>query len=641
MKGVKEIILCFLFVSVIHCNMIQVYDSSTPKSPAYHIHARKLLELCFPNKLNPVVISAELMDLMYEIQKNETIDSSIIVIDNVFSSKVMNQYYTRHPSYLITAESMDRLQDTLQEMKSSTIWNTASVIVAVGKDCVRASEILQVIWKIEALKSYYICQHELMSDESLVYIFNPYTQRAPKQWEQVETEDQPDDRWTLYRQHLKNDQRICSSVTFDKTRSLDRYSLKGYKYGSYDKVFKGKVSPEAYHEEQEIEHFIHNELFTALNVTPIIYLKNVIHGHFNQNLNLLKNGTYDMILEIVDTPDDDDSEILDIISIYVQNGFMIVTKKQNTIPALTEVTNDSFAYETLTISAIFLLIIFVIILLNSRYNFAVALIDLWLLVLGMGILTPMNRLLIRITFLSATLFVFVVGPELQSQFTSVMTIPSVDKNIETVDELYDNRYNVYYFDDRTWAEIWENKIDNKYLHWIADLKSCFEYLDENSTACIMPDYMFENIKIADLHISKESFRKNYLWLTTRKNFPLKVKIDKTAMNLIETGCINYFERNNRLERQLKTKKLIDRIEAYEQCEFLDLPNFSSFLWCLTIVILVSFSVFLVELVCGIRKYRGKRSRKLKKRIQRVRQRIATLFRQIATHNRNSNITFAQ
>ncbi|CAG5080890.1 Protein of unknown function [Cotesia congregata] len=632
MKGMKfwrEIILCFLFVSVIQCNMISIYDSSIPKSPAYHIDARKLLELCFLNEMNPVVISEELTDLMYEIQKNEAIDSSILVIDNDFSSRVMKQYYTRHPSYLITADLMDRLQDTLRKAKSSTIWNPASVIVAVGKDCVRASEILQAIWKIEALKSYYVCQHELMS-ESLVYTFNPYTQRAPKQWEQVETEDQPDNKWTLYRQHLKNDQRICSGVTFDKTRSLDGYPLKSFKYGLSDKVFEGKVSPEAFFEQEVTEHFIYNELFTTLNVTPIIYLRNINHADFEREFNLLINGTYDMKLEIIEDPSDEGFKLLDIIPIYAQGSCMIVTKKQSTIPAFTQMTNNSFAYETLSLSALFLLFIFVMILLNSRYHFAAALIDLWLLILGMGILTPMNRLLTRITFLSATLFIFVVGPELQSQFTSVMTIPSVEKNIDTLDELHNNRYNVYYFEYTTenfkHIKIWENGTRNKFLHLILDFESCTKNLQENSAACIIPDYLLENIKIGDLYISKESLFKSYYWLTTRKNFPLKSKIDKTALNFVEAGFLNYFERKNRLKRQLKMQKLIDRIEAYEQCEFLDLPDFSSFLWCLTIVVLVALTVLLIELVCRGRKYRRKQLQKLKKKKQRVRQRIAPLFR---------------
>ncbi|KAH0535843.1 uncharacterized protein LOC123267076 [Cotesia glomerata] len=603
----KDIILCFLFMSVIQCNMISIYDSSIPKSPAHHIDARKLLELCFLNEMNPVVISAELMNLMYEIQKNEIINSSILVIDNDFSSNVMKQYYTRHPSYLITADSMDRLQDTLRKMKSSTIWNPASVIVAVGKDCVRASEILQAIWKIEALKSYYDCQCGSMS-ESLVYTFNPFTQRAPKQWEQVETEDQPNDKWTLYRQHLKNDQRTCSSLTFDKTRSLDGYPLNGYKFGLTDKVFEGKVSPEAFFEEEATQHFIYNGLFTALNVTPIIYLKNVNHADFVREFNLLKNGTYDMKLEIIEDLDDEGFKLLGIIPIYTQGSFMIVTKKQSTISAFTKVTSNSFAYETLSLSTLFLFFIFVIILLNSWYHFAAALIDLWLLILGMEILTPMNRLLTRVTFLSATLFVFVVGPELQSQFTSVMTIPSVEKNIDTLDELHNNRYNVHYFDYLTenlkHVKIWENGTRNKYLHVIPDFESCSKNLHKDSAACILPDYLLKNIKIDDLHISKESLFKSDHRLTTRKNFPLKDKIDKTALNFVEAGFLNYFERKNRLKRQLKTQKRIDRIEAHEQCEFLDLTDFSSFLWCFTIVVLVALFVLLVELVCRVRKNRG-------------------------------------
>ncbi|KAH0553638.1 hypothetical protein KQX54_003031 [Cotesia glomerata] len=243
--------------TVIQCNLIKIYDSSTSSRPTVHFHARKLLELCFPNELNPVAISVDLLDVMDEMQRNEAINFSILVIDQDFSSKVIKKYFTRHPSYLITADSMKILRKTLQEIKSSTIWNVASVIVMIGEDCDRAAEILQEVWKIEALNSFYVCPNKSSSESGAK-------------------------------------QSICSSVIFDKTRSLDGYSLTGKE----NRVFKGKkISPEVFTDLSPSEQYVFIELFTALNVTPVIHTKNTATADLFVLTKLLAIGTYDMLLE--------------------------------------------------------------------------------------------------------------------------------------------------------------------------------------------------------------------------------------------------------------------------------------------------------------------------------------------------------
>ncbi|XP_057323867.1 uncharacterized protein LOC130666684 [Microplitis mediator] len=140
---------------------------------------------------------------MYQTQRNEVVDSSLVVIDENFKSKAIKKYYPRHPTYVLSTDSIDQLQTYINEIKSSDIWNIASVIVTIGKDCDRASKVLQMIWEIEALSSYYVCQHSL-SNRTIVYTFNPYTNRAPKPWRKEKIADKPDNRWTLYRQQFVN-----------------------------------------------------------------------------------------------------------------------------------------------------------------------------------------------------------------------------------------------------------------------------------------------------------------------------------------------------------------------------------------------------------------------------------------------------
>ncbi|CAD6201956.1 GSCOCG00002871001-RA-CDS [Cotesia congregata] len=611
MKAIKEISLCFLLISVIQCNLIKIYDSSTSSRPTIYFHARKLLELCFSNEFNPVAISVDLLDVMDEMQRNEAINSSILVIDQYFSSKVMEKYYTRHPSYLITADSMKILRKTLQEIKSSRIWNVASVIIVIGEDCDRAAEILQAVWKIEAFNSFYVCPNK-SSSESFVFIFNPYAHRAPEQWTRVEVAEQVNDSWTLYRQPFRDDPSICPSVVFDKTRSLDGYSLNGFNIGKEDRVFKEKkVPPEVFSKVSPSERYIFTELFTALNVTPVIYTKNIATANFIELFKLLANGTYDMSLQYTRNVN---GALFDVIPLYVQRGFLILTKKRSTIPVFNAVTDNVLTYQTTAMSAFTLIIIFIIILVSYRYDFGPATLEIFSLILGMGISTPLTRLFMRVTFLSATLFGFFFCPVLQSQFTSVLTSPGSQENIETFQELYDNQYRVFYhpYAKRNMHDlnIWKNSTFRSSHNFTVNVKSCLNYLRENSVACVLPEHLLDNITIGDLHISKEPFFKQYNFLRTGKNFPLKNKIDKTAMNLVEAGLVDYFGKKSPLKRYIKKQKLIAPSKALEQEEFLDLPDFSFFFWRLAFILSFSILVSLIEFaVYKLKKYIDERSRR--------------------------------
>ncbi|XP_057328397.1 uncharacterized protein LOC130669475 [Microplitis mediator] len=569
---------------------------------------------------------------MHETQRNEAVDASLVVIDKNFKSKAIKKYYPRHPTYVLSTDSIDRLRKNINQIKSSEIWNIASVIVGIGKDCDRAGKVLQMTWKIEALSSYFVCQHSL-SNRTIIYTFNPYTDRAPEPWRKEKITNKPNDRWTLYRQQFVNDKSMCSSITFDKTKSLDGYPVKGFMFtDEKDKVMTGLPPIESYGSRNTMYTTL-KDLIAASNVTLITYSKQTSHN-YGPVFSSLSNRTYDMILLCL-LSGSFPPEFLDVASLYFENGFVIVTKKQSIIPAIEQIIDQVFTKQSIIISCVILIFIFMMILLNHKFQFGAAALDLLALILNRGILTPMDRLSMRITFISATLFVLIFNPALQGQLSAVLTRPGT-KNVETLRDLRDNNYQVYhhYYIEK-WlidTQLWSNDSFGKQVssYW-GHLDGCRKLIGQNnSVACIIFDDFLDDIKSSDeFHFSKEKSFNIHEFLAVRKQWPLKKKIDEVAMRLVESGFIEHSERQNVYKNYVRKQKLINRIKMREQNDQLDFEKFELFLLFVILSVIWLFLILLFEIMCKkMQDYHERRLRESKMRTLMMRMRMATAIRQM-------------
>ncbi|XP_057325882.1 uncharacterized protein LOC130667955 [Microplitis mediator] len=439
----KVVILC-LIVNLIACHNIGKSDEATTDLEIFHNDMKQLLELCFPDKLNPAVITVDLIDIMFEISINEVVNASIVTIDYNFKSTEMKWHYPNNPSYILSAESDRKLKALLHEIKSSIIWNVESMVFVVGENCGKAMKVLRMVWDIEALGSFYVCRDQV-NKTTMVYTFNPYTDRAPKPWSRVKKKSK-DNRWTLYMQIFKNDSESCQSYHFDKTRSLDGYPVKGYEQNSLiAEISSNEFTPVPLNWQIGNPYFVFENIFSMLNVTPVMnyYIVGDV-PHSARTKKLFNNKTYDvwMTLKPLDLLY---YEYLDIIPLYSEEGFTLVTNSRS-IPILEEIVDSMFSYQTLILSIIILISIFILILVNNKFNFIETLFDILLLVLNMGMRTPIERLFMRITFLSASLFMLMFNPALEGQLMAMLAKPSY-RRVENLDDLHSNEYKVF-FDDR-------------------------------------------------------------------------------------------------------------------------------------------------------------------------------------------------
>ncbi|CAG5075727.1 Protein of unknown function, partial [Cotesia congregata] len=189
---------------------------------------KRLLEFCFSDRLNPLIITEDLYDKIHKILW-EIVEPPIIILDKNFKSKEIQVFNPRYPTYVLSvSESIQNLKTLFDKLKSTTTWSVESFffIVEVNNFCDNANEVLKLLWKMDLLSSFYLCQ-ESDSYNLTIYNYNPFTNYVPYPWRSAETTGQKiTEKGTLFHQHFDNDRNVCHNITFDKSKTLGNHKIK-------------------------------------------------------------------------------------------------------------------------------------------------------------------------------------------------------------------------------------------------------------------------------------------------------------------------------------------------------------------------------------------------------------------------------
>ncbi|XP_057331614.1 uncharacterized protein LOC130671622 [Microplitis mediator] len=604
---------------------MKINSSESKDPPSFYIHTRQLLELCFPDQLSQVAIMPNLTDIIYQIKQNVQSNSSVYIFDQTEISKTwFNHYQKKYDAYISSQcyiFSVDLLY-TLGEILRSTFWNSNNLVLIVGNQCGDALKALIWLWEGQAIKSYFLCPNEFNNNTN-IYMFNPYGDRAPKLWSKVESTERPYDWWTVYKMPFVNDQNICSSLTFDKTEILDDYQLPLW---NFEVMNFDKINLNEYDRSNTSDMYLkktilfYKNLFSAMNVTPIAHNGNVIDFSVITPVN-------PQLLEFV-------FDGQPVFPFYEQSGYVILTQKQSLIPAFSQVADDFFTYQNIVMSSVVLVILFIIILFNHKFHFGGAALDLLSFLLNMGLKTPINRLWIRITFLSATLFVLIFNPALQGQLTSVLTRPEY-RNVRTLKDLRDNNYHVYWSTIYEYniildSQLWDEDSLNKYVHvmYPGEQDYCMKNVRSNSSIACLIDFDSLEATNLDLHISKEFSYKLHIF-TSSPNWGLNGKAQKIAMKLFESGFSDYAQKRNMYRILMKRKIKMNKIKALRDYEQLNLQDSALVYIAMTLAAAWAFLVLGVEILFKkIETFFKKRSQESEMRKLEIRRRIASTVRKI-------------
>ncbi|XP_057335914.1 uncharacterized protein LOC130674571 [Microplitis mediator] len=625
MRWKAKIILCFLFVSATEIYDIKIPIPSAQGSlPITHNYTLQLLELCFSDRLNPVVIDSNFIDIVHGITSNNEQNVSVILIDQNYSDitdedqKIEFVVYPCYPTFIFSAETVSRETSFLLNLRSHlekiNYWSAeSSFFLIIGNKCGDALQNLMTLMVYKAIKTYYICLNDIDNSTS-IYTLNPYADRAPKPWQKVEGPKEPYSGSTLFNMSFINDTNICSSITFDKTKFLD-----GHKLYVEDDLTGQKSN---FH--QKNLNF-YEDLLSEMNVTQ------VNSSFFRKNGDSMYiSNSYELI--------DNMMEVSNILPYFAQEGFIIVTQKQSFIPTFEQVIDSFFSRDRIVMSCVILTFFFLMMLLNHKYDFNAAVLDLLSFLLDMGISTPMLTVSMRITFMTAALFALIFNPVFQGQLTSFLSRPG-HGNVETLQDLRDNNYHVYFTsmsvsDELYDRKIWDKNSYTKYLHrlFFNSHKVCVDKVKKNSSiACVLDATEFEHVD-PNTHISN-IFSYKYRVFVTEKGHPLNRKINKIALKLFETGHLSHAERRDLHRILLARKRKLDKIKALRKYNQLELEDFR--LAYIAVVLAFAWAILVFGIEVTFRKLEARLDKRSKEREMRkliIRRRI------VSTANRINNLT---
>ncbi|XP_057323179.1 uncharacterized protein LOC130666327 [Microplitis mediator] len=611
MEWIKKFIWCIMIITA--CSENRIFDKfDSGNSSISWNKMGGLLKLCFSDRTNPIVITNNLIDIIYRSSRDIN-HPNVNIIDNNYKAKDIQIFNPAYPTYILSAQSTDELGALLDALKSSPTWSVTSVFVIIGiteNSCGGASKTLQVLWKLDLVSSYFVCYESAKDEIMMLYTYNPFTNQAPEPWVEVKTFDKPDSRWSLYKQPYLNDKNICRNLTFDKTKFLNGYTVKA----ATGSRLKSNVTQTKTHNISELKNGLllnfscdfFGNLFLHLNVTPDISIISKLNSTNVTLIDLEKlviNSTHDLILVIV--PLKYQNSLLDSMNLHYQNGFMIMTQR-NKLKLSGEIFHNSLNFDLIAVSVLILFITFVIIICNNGNDYGNGFLDIVRLSLSAGIAAPLHKLSMRIIFLTTTLLVFIITPAFQGHITSMSAKPEY-RYPQNLKDLHDFKFHVYYRHTIknyiTEQQLWQGS-DKNYLHEHNEfLYTCHEQvLNDSSNACIgYVGVVLPAAKKYNLYLAQEMMFNVYGSYLMRKEWVLKNRIDQLALKFSEHGLFDFWNKRE-FTYSLKKMKAIEArqrlFEEYDRIEFESLI-FVYILMALSLIFWVL--IFVAEILIAKRK----------------------------------------
>ncbi|XP_057335958.1 uncharacterized protein LOC130674603 [Microplitis mediator] len=618
MKCNKTILFyyCLLIVNVSSSN-IKIYAPSSREDSSKRLisDAREIVEKCFTNNSNPIIISADLINNDDKVKNPPDINnlkSSFIIINEDFKPTKIEGYIPTYPTYVLLFESFLKLTALIGELRKSKIWSIKSpfFVLDTTKDsrCMNAQPVLGMLWKYDLLSAYYLCNNS-ERDSTIVYTLNPFTNYAPSPWVQLYASnvfiDKADEKWTFYNLKYSKDKKICQNMIFDKTKHLKQNKIKLLAVERFPNVTLDKKVEMIRNYLKTITNKKIPSIYTLLPYINATYLVHFTEQGFTKEM--MNNGYIDEIVrKVCDANDkltqlsDTNYQFMDVMTQYTLIEYSILTKKSNYLKVISEIT---YNIQFIVLSIVCLLLILVVILINNTFRVSESIMDVVRMLANMGVMSPMDRLSMRIIYFSGFLFIFIIMPEFQGQISAMLSKP-IRRNVESLKDLRDNKYHVYYHEllenDMIDQKLWVTDEDRKYLHpsSLLHLEKCPYEAQENSTiACInmRSSQLNSALNLKNLHISKDVVFSKYFVYWTRKDWPLKDRVDKMGALSVETGLIYYRDNKPSKEYSKKLKK-INKIKEKEKYEQIDFDNLVFSYMITGVILLWSVFIFAIELL---------------------------------------------
>lgn len=170
-----------------------------------------MLKSCYMEFKTIVIHSDSDQTIINNIGKLKS--STLMLISNYSINNIGVAQYLHMPLFIMTPKSRMEFHDILMSFKSSPLWNIMAPFIILDKsnrECMNAPNILKTAWKMNVVKSFFLCVNS--KNVSMIYTYNPYTNRAPQPWKNVKTTKKRTDGWTMYSKSNREGMKSYSRV---------------------------------------------------------------------------------------------------------------------------------------------------------------------------------------------------------------------------------------------------------------------------------------------------------------------------------------------------------------------------------------------------------------------------------------------
>ncbi|KAK0077248.1 hypothetical protein PV326_010183 [Microctonus aethiopoides] len=423
-------------------------------------------------------------------------------------------------------------------LKSTRWWNNQALFFVIGISTIDANEVLKLMWRMNILSALFL-KH--FNNNVEIFTHNPFTNRAPYPWQQVDDIEKLNDNWNLYTQQYNEN--ICGSLKFDKLQFLDGYKIHGVASPIVSK--EKNITYKEYNisnlrETVEFEHAIYfKHIFEKLNVTIAVRYDEVGYWRNGKPKGFLKSLI------------DDTSDIAlhsrairfsyNLTTTYPLKigGAGILTQFRKTTPPYEKILRFySIGVISLTILSLF--ISFIVQLIDKKRGVASAFFEILRLILTNGFLRSINRQSVRIYFFGIFILILILNATFTSKLSAFLTQPE-RRYITTINDLIEFDYDVYIPDyvaqkSFDWTKGKVNKLT------ITSRDNCYHnVVNYDSSACVGPMAPMVPVAIKyRLYLSFAIINDEYLVYWTRHEWPLINRVNFISSKLMEGGFLRYW-----------------------------------------------------------------------------------------------------
>ena len=450
--------------------------------------------------------------------------------------------------------------------------------------CSKAFQILSTAWKMNLLHAKFICHHR--SNGTLIYSYNPYTNKAPLPWQLEKTYKKEDAHpWTLLVRSYQDSHEICKNLEFHPTHDLGDYKIRAGVYSSNINKNSSKINLES---------------ITGLNAVMARYIGRALNSTFKiftsspeKLFSMTTSGFTDISLE----------------GWYLQKDFntsmtyphrpsgMAVTNQHRgnltQIGKLLRVIDHSSRYAVVVVC----FVAFAFFKFLLRQSVMTATLTIIRLICNAAVPNIPNNVAPRI-FLSA-LFMFLVTLQAiyQGQLASLLTKSVALPNVNTFEDLENFKYTVYGYKAYTW---YLERLN--YSGALVPLRDfdCTEYVLRDYFAVCLRDrpQLVDGAKKYDLHVS-DTLIPVFIVYFIREDWPVEERWNAITSRLFEGNIIEHiFMKNSKL--RWREQKLAEKDKQKQRFTVIVLNDLAFAFVILGIGLAISTVVFFIEVRTGRR-----------------------------------------